>query len=94
MMGGIKDAMTDKGMDPGRQLVTVDAESDQATMNNYIYDLINQEVDAIIMAPMDCTACTEALQACADANIPVVNVDTAADRTDLVAPPRCIRLWR
>lgn len=76
--------MTDKKMDPGRQLVTVDAESDQATMNNYIYDLINQEVDAIIMAPMDCTACTEALQACADANIPVVNVDTAADRTDLV----------
>lgn len=47
MMGGIKDAMTDKGMDPGRQLVTVDAESDQATMNNYIYDLINQEVDAL-----------------------------------------------
>ena len=44
MMGGIKDAMTDKGMDPGRQLVTVDAESDQATMNNYIYDLINQEL--------------------------------------------------
>lgn len=84
MMGGIKDAMTDKGMDPGRQLVTVDAESDQATMNNYIYDLINQEVDAIIMAPMDCTACTEALLACADANIPVVNVDTAAERTDLV----------
>ncbi|MFA9464132.1 MAG: substrate-binding domain-containing protein [Velocimicrobium sp.] len=84
MMGGIKDEMTAKGLNPDTQLVTVDAESDQVTMNNYIYDLINQKVDAIIMAPMDCTACTEALQACADANIPVINVDTAVDRKDLV----------
>lgn len=85
MMGGIKEEMAAKGMDPDSQLVTVDANSDQATMNNYIYDLINQNVDAVIMAPMDCTACTEALQACADANIPVINIDTAVDRTDLVA---------
>lgn len=84
MMGGIKDEMTAKGMNPDSQLVTVDAESDQAKMNNYIYDLINQKVDAIIMAPMDCTAVTEALQACADAKIPVINVDTAVDRKDLV----------
>ena len=85
MMGGIREEMTAQGLDPDSQLVTVDAESDQATMNNYIYDLINQNVDVVIMAPMDCTACTEALQACADANIPVINVDTAVDRTDLVA---------
>lgn len=84
MMKGIKDEMIAKGMNPDTQLITVDAESDQAKMNNYIYDLINQKVDVIIMAPMDCTACTEALQACADANIPVINVDTPVDRTDLV----------
>lgn len=84
MMGGIEEQMTELGMDPSTQLVTVDSDSDQATMNNYIYDLINQEVDAIIMAPMDTTACTEALQACADAGIPVVNVDTKVARDDLV----------
>lgn len=84
MMGGITAEMEAKGMDPSKQLVTVDADSDQATMNNYVYDLINQDVDAIILAPMDCTAVTEALQACADAGIPVINVDTAVDRTDLV----------
>lgn len=84
MMGGITEEMKALGMDPDKQLVTVDADSDQATMNNYVYDLINQEVDAMILAPMDCTAVTEALQACADANIPVINVDTAVDRTDLV----------
>ena len=84
MMGGIEDKMQELGMDADSQLVTVDSDSDQATMNNYIYDLINQDVDAIIMAPMDTTACTEALQACADANIPVINVDTKVDRDDLV----------
>jgi len=84
MMGGIEAEMEAKGMDPSKQLVTVDANSDQATMNNYVYDLINQDVDVIILAPMDCTAVTEALQACADAGIPVINVDTAVDRTDLV----------
>lgn len=84
MMGGIKDEMTALGMDPDTQLITVDADSDQATMNNYVNDLINQEVDAIILAPMDCTAVTEALEACETAGIPVINVDTAVDRTDLV----------
>lgn len=84
MMGGITEKMDELGMDSSSQLVTVDANSDQATMNNYVNDLIAQEVDAIILAPMDCTAVTEALQACEDAGIPVINVDTAVDATDKV----------
>ena len=75
MLGGIKEEMEAKGMDVDSQLVTVDANSDQATMNNYVNDLIAQEVDAIILAPMDCTAVTEALQACEDAGIPVISYD-------------------
>ncbi len=85
MFGGIKEEMTALGMDPEKQIVTVDANSDQAKMNNFVSDLINQEVDAIILAPMDTSGVTEALQACADAGIPVINVDTPVERTDLVA---------
>ncbi len=84
MMGGITAEMEELGMDPSSQLVTVDANSDQATMNNYVNDLIAQEVDAVILAPMDCTAVTEALLACEDAGIPVINVDTAVDAADKV----------
>ena len=84
MMGGIKEEMEAKGMDVDKQLVTVDANSDQATMNNYVNDLIAQQVDAITLAPMDCTAVTEALTACEEAGIPVINVDTAVDATDKV----------
>ena len=84
MMGGITEKMEELGLDPSSQLVTVDANSDQATMNNYVNDLIAQEVDAIILAPMDCTAVTEALLACEEAGIPVINVDTAVDAADKV----------
>lgn len=85
MMGGITEQMEALGMDPSSQLVTVDANSDQATMNNYVNDLIAQEVDAIILAPMDTTAVTEALSACEAAGIPVINVDTPVDAADKVA---------
>lgn len=85
MMGGITAEMEALGMDPDSQLVTVDANSDQATMNNYVNDLIVQEVDAIILAPMDTTAVTEALTACEEAGIPVINVDTPVDAADKVA---------
>lgn len=85
MMGGITAEMEALGMDPETQLVTVDANSDQATMNNYVNDLIAQEVDAIILAPMDTTAVTEALTACEEAGIPVINVDTPVDAADKVA---------
>ena len=85
MMGGITDKMEELGMDPSTKLVTVDANSDQATMNNYVNDLIAQEVDAIILAPMDTTAVTEALTACENAGIPVINVDTPVDASDKVA---------
>ena len=84
MMGGIEEEMDAQGMDSSK-LLTVDANSDQAKMNNYVNDLINQGVDAIILAPMDTSAVSEALQACADAGIPVINVDTPVERTDLVA---------
>ena len=84
MQGGIEEAMTELGMDPASQLITVDANSDQTTMNNYVNDLLNQEVDAIILAPMDCTAVTEAMLACESAGVPVINVDTAVDAVDKV----------
>lgn len=84
MQGGIESKMEELGMDPASQLVAVDANSDQATMNNYVNDLLAQEVDAIILAPMDCTAVTEALLACEEAGVPVINVDTAVDAVDKV----------
>ena len=83
MLGGIKEEMEAKGMDVDSQLVTVDANSDQATMNNYVNDLIAQEVDAIILAPMDCTAVTEALK---DAYKRLRKLDVAKEVARVILP--------
>lgn len=69
----------------GDILVTIDPQNDQGRMNDQIGDLIADDVDVILIAPCDSTACETALQACKDAGIPVVNFDTPVTNKDLVA---------
>lgn len=61
-----------------------DPQNDQTKQNDQIGDLIASQVDAIIMSPYDSTGIQPALQAAADANIPVINVDQAVTDTSLV----------
>lgn len=63
---------------------TVDPQADQSKMNDMVGDLIASGVDAIILGPYDTTGVQPALQAAADANIPVINIDTPVDDIDLV----------
>lgn len=63
---------------------TVDPQADQSKMNDMVGDLIASGVDAIILGPYDTTGVQPALQAAADANIPVINIDTPVDDLDLV----------
>ncbi|HIU33190.1 MAG TPA: sugar ABC transporter substrate-binding protein [Candidatus Pullichristensenella excrementigallinarum] len=80
LMGPIEEEVEARG----DTLVTVDAQSDQATMNNMIGDLIVQGIDVLLVAPQDSTAVETALVACADAGIPVINFDTPVTNTELV----------
>lgn len=68
----------------GDKLVTIDPQSDQARMNDQIGDLIAQGIDILLIAPQDSAGVEPALQACAKANIPVVNFDTPVKNKDLV----------
>lgn len=63
---------------------SVDPQADQSKMNDMVGDLIASGVDAIILGPYDTTGVQPALQAAADANIPVINIDTPVDDLDLV----------
>ena len=63
---------------------TVDPQADQSKMNDMVGDLIASGVDAIILGPYDTTGVQPALQAAADAKIPVINIDTPVDDIDLV----------
>lgn len=63
---------------------SVDPQADQSKMNDMVGDLIASGVNAIILGPYDTTGVQPALQAAADANIPVINIDTPVDAQDLV----------
>lgn len=69
----------------GDTYLTVDAQSDQARMNDMIGDLISQEIDVLLVAPQDSAGIESALVACKDAGILVVNFDTPVVNTELVA---------
>lgn len=79
---GVKKAIKEKGKQV--ELVEVDANGDQAIMNDRISDLISSGIDALLLAPADSTACTSALEQCKKANIPVINFDTPVDAAELV----------
>lgn len=69
----------------GVQLVDVDPQADQDKMNTQIGDLLASGVDALVVAPYDTTGIKAALEAAADANVPVINIDTPVADQDLVA---------
>lgn len=80
ILDGVNEEIEGKGV----AVQTVDPQADQSKMNDMVGDLIASGVDAIILGPYDTTGVQPALQAAADANIPVINIDTPVDDLDLV----------
>lgn len=68
----------------GDQYISIDAQSDQARMNDMIGDLIAQKIDILLVAPQDSAGIESALVSCKDAGIKVVNFDTPVVNTELV----------
>ena len=60
----------------------IDGQGEQSVQIAGIEELINDGYDAIILAPMDCTAVTEALTACEEAGIPVILSDRQMQLSD------------
>lgn len=77
---GVEQAIDELGVEV--ELVDIDANADQAIMNDGIANLLNSGVDAILCAPADSNAVSEALQNCANAGVPVINFDTPVPEAD------------
>ncbi len=67
------------------EVVTIDPQNDQSKMNDQIGDLLASGIDALLVAPMDSAGVKDALQACKDAGVPVINFDTPVVDKDMVA---------
>ena len=68
----------------GHRIMTKNPGADAALQNEQIRELIEADVDAVFLSPVDQEEITPALEELKEAGIPVVNVDTRVKAVDLV----------
>jgi ribose transport system substrate-binding protein len=74
MRSGAQQAAKDQGV----QLLVADAQNDSATQQDDVQNFVTQQVDAILVNPVDPKAIVPAIQAANQANIPVLCLDRGA----------------
>ena len=62
----------------GVQLIVADAQNDAATQQDDVQNFVTQQVDAILVNPVDSESIVPAVQAANQANIPVIALDRGA----------------
>lgn len=78
------DAAQEYADQKGVTLVYSDAEDDAEKMNDQVQDFITQDVDLIILNPVDSDAIRSATKACNDADIPVITVTRPSNSGEVV----------
>ena len=74
----MEEGLLDEADTLGVELIAVDSETDIAKQLDQVQDFIAQEVDAIILTPVDSAGIEPAIKLANDAEIPVFTMDTAA----------------
>ena len=81
----VKEGIEEAAKEANIEIVVTDAQNDSSTQTNQIEDLISQNVDLIIVNPVDSTAISPSVQAANDANIPTIAVDRGSDEGELLS---------
>ena len=66
----------------GIELIAYYADNDIETQINQVDDLLQQDIDGLIVMPVDAEGITPALDAAEEAGVPVVSVDAACAEAD------------
>ena len=80
----LRDSIQTSLEEQGDSLMTKDPGSDVNTQIEQIQDMIDAEVDAVFLCPVDWEAITPALEALEEADIPVINLDTEVKDADYI----------
>ncbi len=72
-----------QGLMDAVEIVILDAESDAAKQLSQVDNLISQQVDAVILVPLDREQLVPAVQACKDAGIPCIELAASTVATDV-----------
>ena len=74
----MEESLLDEAGTLGVEIIAVDSESDIAKQLDQVQDFIAQEVDAILLTPVDSAGIESAVKLANEAGIPVFTMDTAA----------------
>lgn len=80
----IKDSMQASLTNPDDELIIQDAAGDQNKQMNDVSDMINQGCDVICISAINSEGVRATLEACKEANIPVIAFNTAVKNPELV----------
>jgi ribose transport system substrate-binding protein len=74
----LRDGAQQAAKDAGTELIISDAQNDAATQQDDVQNFVTQQVDAILVNPVDTAAIVPAIQAANQADIPVLCLDRGA----------------
>jgi ribose transport system substrate-binding protein len=74
----LRNGAQDAAKQEGAKLIIADAQNDAATQQDDVQNFVTQQVDAILINPVDSEAVVPAVQAANQANIPVIALDRGA----------------
>lgn len=81
----LRDGAEASAKDAGYEVITSDAQNDPSTQLGDIEDLLQQDIDVLVVNPVDSDAVTSAIELANDAGIPVITVDRSAAGGDVVS---------
>ena len=74
----LRNGAQDAAEKEGAELVVADAQNDAATQQDDVQNFVTQQMDAILVNPVDSASIVPAVQAANQANIPVIALDRGA----------------
>jgi ribose transport system substrate-binding protein len=81
----LTEGLQDEAEELGIQLVLVDSQNDPAKQAGDMEDLIAQEVDLILVAPMDADAIVPSVEKANEAGIPVMTIDRGSNGGEILS---------
>lgn len=82
--GELERGVVETAEESGSSVQTVDAQDDAATQVNDINDLIQQDVDVLLINPVDADSVTPAVESANSAGIPVITLDRSSSGGEVV----------
>ncbi|GGB45656.1 D-ribose ABC transporter substrate-binding protein [Lentibacillus populi] len=81
----LRDGAEKAANEKGFELVTSDAQDDPSTQLSDIEDLLQQDIDALLVNPVDSEAIVSAVELANNADIPVITVDRSSEGGEVAA---------